>query len=197
VAERRAALEKVRQAGEKALPVLLDLLDPKRKTEDYTRVEILRCIQDQSPLSERASRILAYIAVYDPFIEARREACRVIRVTADDAAIKQLVLYANLNDPTVRAATAWAAREVDYNALFQSLIQAMQNTDDKAMQKSVNTSIAPNQDSPASEMMRAIARKNLGILSSNWQQWYLEKTGQALSADYHEPRSARSLMGKD
>src|SRR5262249_15772276 len=112
VAERKAALEKVRQAGERALPVLLSMLDPKQKTEDYTRVEILRCIQDCSPLNERASRILAYIAVFDPFLEARREACRVIRSLEDDGAIKELVRYANSTDQAARVGTAAAAREI-------------------------------------------------------------------------------------
>jgi hypothetical protein len=196
LAERKAALTKLQHAGAGALPVLLSMLDPKEKTDEFTRVEILRFLQDFSPLDDKASHVLAWVATHDPYLEARREACHVIRKAEDDGAIKQLVAYANSNDANLRRAVAAAAREIDYNPLIQNLIKAMQNTDDKSMQRTINTSPTPNPDSPASEIMRAIAGKNLGILSSNWEQWYKEKSGQALGSDYHEPRSARALMGQ-
>jgi hypothetical protein len=43
---------------------------------------------------------------------------------------------------------------------------------------------AANTDSPAAELMRNIAGKNMGSNSSGWLTWYGEKVGQVTSADW-------------
>jgi hypothetical protein len=208
LAERKAALETLRQTGAQLLPAMLAMLGPKQTTDEYTRIGILRFLQELAPLDDKASKVLAYVAVFDPYIEARREACRLIKKLQDDACMSEIARYASNNDGGVRRNVAFAAREIDDNRLFYSIIRAIPQPEVNANASDPQTKIrslpigingmnvpvmtgsqevagtAANTDSPAAELMRNIAGKNMGSNSSGWLTWYGEKVGQVPSADW-------------
>src|SRR5690242_14301071 len=62
LAERKAAVETVRQGGAQMLPIMLAMLQPKQTTDEYTRIGILRYLQELAPLDDKASKVLAFVA---------------------------------------------------------------------------------------------------------------------------------------
>jgi hypothetical protein len=208
LADRKAAIEIIRQAGPQAVPVMLGMLGPKQTTAEFTRIEILRYLQEIAPLDEKASKVIAYVAVFDPYIEVRREACRLIKKLQDDACMHEIARYASNNDAGVRRNVAFAAREIDDDRLFYSIIRAIPQPEVNANSGDVHTKVrglpvgingmnvpvmtgsqevagtASNTDSPAAQLMRDIAGKNMGSNSTGWLTWYNEKVGQLTSADW-------------
>ena len=224
LAERKAALEDIKKLGASIVPILLGMLDPKQKTTEATRVGILRLLSEMAPLDSQASRTLAFDAVYDPHYEARREACRTIKVLQDDLAVSELAKYLSAGDPGVRSMAATAARELNDNRLFIAIIHSIPVPEVTANNGPASvttrgipmgpggmtmpiqtgtqdvTGVAQNTDSPGAEMMKQIAGKDLGTLPYAWLNWYGEITSQLTSADYHShkdhKRASDKLPGK-
>jgi hypothetical protein len=212
LADRKSALETIRQSGAQMLPVMLGMLGPKQTTDEFTRIGILRYLQEVAPLDDKASKVIAFTAVFDPYIEVRREACRLIRKLQDDVCMSEIARYASNNDGGVRRNVAFAAHEIDDNRLYYSIIRAIPQPEVNANAGDVHTRIrslptglgglnvpvmtgtqdvagtAANTDSPAAELMRNIAGKNMGSNSTGWLVWYGEKVGQVGSVDYEDAR---------
>ena len=219
LAERKAAADTIKANGTAMLPVLLGMLDPKQKTPELTRVAILRILADFAPLDDPSSRTLAFDSVYDPYFEARREACHTIKKLQDDVAIAELAKYLSAQDPAVRSAAAFAVRELNDTRLMLALIKSIPIPEVTANNGPVTTNtrgvprgngmtgpvttgsqevsgVAQNTDSPGAQMIQLIAGKNLGNLPYAWLSWYGELTSQISSADYSKHNSARSKMNK-
>jgi len=120
LSERKAALDEVKQAGASIVPVMLGMLDPRQKTPEYTRIGILRALTEMAPLDDAASKTLAFDAVYDPYPEARREACRTIKLLQDDLSVSEIARYVSSADTNVRSLAGYAVRELDDNRRFNS-----------------------------------------------------------------------------
>jgi hypothetical protein len=221
LAERKVAAEAIKAGGTSMVPILLGMLDPKQKTPELTRVAILRILADFAPLDDQASRTLAFDSVYDPYFEARREACHTIKKLQDDVSTAELAKYLSAQDPSVRSAAAFAVRELNDTRLMLAIIKSIPMPDVTANNGPVTTrtrgvpmgngmtgpvttgsqdvtGVAQNTDSPGAQMIQQIAGKNLGNLPYAWLSWYGELTSQLSSADYskHGRDSARSKMNK-
>ena len=222
LAERKAAIEAVKKNGQSVIPIMLGMLDPRQKTSEYTRIAILRLLTDLAPLDDQASKTLAFDAVYDPYPEARREACRTIKALQDDLSVSELGRFLSSADAGVRSMAAYAARELDDNRLLIAIIKSIPVPEVTANNGPVTTNtrgvpmgpggmtmpvttgsqdvtgVAQNTDSPGAQLMKQIAGKDLGSLPTGWLLWYGEKMAQITSADYHkrDHKSARDGMNK-
>ncbi len=220
--ERKAAADVVKQAGTQIIPVLLGMLDPKQKTPEYTRIEILRILADFAPLDDLASKTLAFETIRDPYYEARREACHTIKKMQDDVATAEIAKYLSSSDQSTRSAAAWVVRELNDTRLMLALIKSIPIPEVTANNGPVTTrtrglpvgpggmtmpvttgsqevsGVAQNTDSPGAQMIQQIAGKNLGNLPYAWLSWYGELTSQITSADYgrHAKDSDRNRANK-
>ena len=128
LAERKAAIEAVKKNGQSVIPIMLGMLDPRQKTTEYTRIGILRLLIELVAAGRSSfSKTLAFLdAVYDPYIEARREACRTIKALQDDLSVNELGRYAFVGRrQRARSMAAYAARELDDNRLFIAIIKSI------------------------------------------------------------------------
>jgi hypothetical protein len=222
LAERKAAIEAVKKNGQSVIPIMLGMLDPRQKTSEYTRIAILRLLVELAPLDDQASKTLAFDAVYDPYPEARREACRTIKALQDDLSVAELGRFLSSADAGVRSMAAYAARELDDERLLLAIIKSIPVPEVTANNGPVSThtrglpvgpggmtmpvttgsqdvtGVAQNTDSPGAQLMKQIAGKDLGSLPYGWLTWYGEKMAQITSADYHkhDHKTARDGMNK-
>jgi HEAT repeat protein len=223
--ERTAAKVKILDGKNEMLPVMLAMLHPKADVDEYTRIGILRILVDFAPLTEQASKTLAFSAVNDPYAEARREACVTIRTLGDDIALRELIRYSSSEDMNMKKRCAIALREIDDQRLLASLIRAIPSPNVTANQGEVGglsepaytlptgpggmnmpiylpkqevAGTATDIDSPAATLLKLIANKPLGNMQYGWFNWYREKLGDITAAErnaYKERRSARDRMG--
>ena len=222
LSERKAAADAIKASGTQMIPILLGMLDPKQKTPEYTRIEILRILAEFAPLDDLASKTLAFETIRDPYYEARREACRTIKKMQDDVATAEIAKYLSSSDQSTRSAAAWVVKELNDTRLMLALIKSIPIPEVTANNGPVTTNtrglpvgpggmtmpvttgsqevtgVAQNTDSPGAQMIQQIAGKNLGNLPYAWLSWYGELTSQITSADYgrHAKDSARSRMNK-
>lgn len=223
-AVRKAAFEKIAKNKADRMDLLLGLLHPKKDTDEATRLGIVRAIAELPPLTEQASRVLAYNAVFDPFPEVRREVCCAIRTLADDTAIRELLKFAATENAAMRHALAAAMREIDDPRMLAALVRSIPMPSINANvegpttvgEPKYNLPIGPGGmkmpiwlptqsvtgtatdiDSPAAQLLKEIARKDLGTHPLAWYNWYREKTGDLTTVEaqtYREKRSARERM---
>lgn len=218
---RKAILEKIKQVDQTALQWLLAMLDPKQDTDEYTRVGICRALIEMAPLSEQAAQTLAFCAARDRYPEVRREACRSIRELQEDRAVRQLIQYSSSQDARLRYGAAAALREIDDNRVFETLVRAipkpevianmgeLKNTDPKYLPIGPGGARLPiflpkqdvagtsgNIDSPAAELLKLIAGKDLGNNPMAWLNWYREKNGDITRTDRESLRERRSVLGR-
>ncbi|MFH0939804.1 MAG: HEAT repeat domain-containing protein [Planctomycetota bacterium] len=222
---RKAALEKIKLKKEKYLPTLLALMHPKQLIDEYTRIGILRALAALAPLTEQGSRVLAFVAVHDPYGEVRREACCVIRNLGNNAAMRELLKYAGSEDANLRRAVAIALREIDDPRPLAALIRAIpppSGNVDLGLPTNIEkpkyllpiglcgvkipiwlptqdiAGTVTNIDSPAAQLLKMIAGKDLGSFFGTWYNWYREKIGEITASErnsYLDHRSMRNRMG--
>jgi hypothetical protein len=222
--KRKAALEKIKSDADVFLPVMLAMLHPKQPTDEVTRVRILRAMSELQ-LNEQAGKTLAYVCTHDPYAEARREACATIRQAALDDAMRELSRYAASEEAATRYATATAMREIDDPRVLRALAASIpqptvnaNNAEPSGLDKpkyvlptgpgGLNmpiylptqevSGVATDIDSPGAQMLKLIARKNLGNLPHTWSNWFREKYGEITSSErdeYRDKRSVRSRLG--
>jgi len=222
--KRNAALAIARQKKDDATPVLLAMLNPKMPTDEWTHISVFRALADLAPLPDQAVQTLAWCAVFDPYPEARREACNTIRRLQDDRAIRQLLNYGLSENPKQKFAAAIALHEIDDNRILAALVRAIPMPSVNANlgeQGTISTptvnlpvgpggtrmpiflpqgsisGIANDVSSPASDLLKLISGKDIGNMPFSWANWYREKNGE-ISADdrdaYKHNRSARDRM---
>lgn len=224
LAKRKAALEKARQSKEEYMLVLLAMLNPKLKTAEYTRIVILRAMIDFAPLSDDAIKTVAYAAMFDPYPEARREACRTIRYLQDDRAIRELVKYAPLEANTaLKQAAAAALHEIDDNRIYAALAAAVPQPQVSAnygepsgLDKPKYTipsgpgglnmplflpsqpvmGVASDYGGPVVEFLKMLARKDMGNYPYAWSLWYREKIGEIGREERDSYREKRSIRDR-
>ena len=220
----KASLDAAKQKKAEATPVLLAMVNPKTPTDEWTHISVFRALADLAPLPDQAVQTLAWCAVFDAYPEARREACVTIRRLQDDRAIRMLMQYGTSENPKQRQAAAVALHEIDDNRVLAALIRAIPMPSVNANlgeQGRVQTpaynlpvgpggtslpvflpqgevsGVATDISSPASELLKLIAGKDIGNMPFSWANWYREKTGE-ISADdrdaYKHNRSARDRM---
>jgi hypothetical protein len=222
-AKRQAALERFKREPETYLPAALALLNPKVATDEYTRIRILRAIGELGPLNEQTSKTLAYVSTHDPYVESRREACATIRKTGLDDAMRELLRYAQQDDINVRRAVAFALREIDDPRVLQSLVGSIpmpkvnaNNAEPTGIDKPKYTlptgpggvnmpiylpaqevaGVAEDIDSPAAQLLKLIANKDLGSAPYTWANWYREKAGEISASERDEYRRNRTMRGR-
>jgi len=222
---RKTAMEKAARQKADAMPVLLAILNPKFESDEFTRIGVLRALQNLAPLPDNAAQTIAWTAVFEKWPEVRREACATIRKLADDRAVREVIRYSMSEDKNVRNAGAWALREIDDNRVFLSLIRAMPSPSVTANMGEDNrglgapkytlpvgpggasmpifapegniSGVAHDVSSPAADLMKLIAGKDLGNLAYSWLNWYREKTGDLSGNDpdaYNQKKSLRNRM---
>ena len=206
LAKRKAAVEKAKQSKDEYMLVMLAMLNPKMKTSEYVRIGILRAMIDFAPLSDEAARTVAYDAMFDPYPEAKREACRTIRYLQDDRAIRDLVKYAALEaNSALKQSSAAALHEIDDNRIYLALVRAVpapavtanygEGTGvDKPkyvipggpgrlnmplfLPSQPVTGIASDYGGPIVDYLKMLARKDMGSFPYAWSIWYREKIGE-------------------
>ncbi|HYF50396.1 MAG TPA: HEAT repeat domain-containing protein, partial [Planctomycetota bacterium] len=207
------------------MPVLLGMLHPKFDSDEYTRIGILRVLAANAPMTEVGSRMLAYVAVFDPYPEVRREACVTIRTLGDDNAIRELMRFCQAEDMALKKAIAVALHEIDDKRLLASIIRAIPAPSVTANQGEPTgldepkynlpigpggaklpvwlpqqevSGVATDIDSPAATLLKLIAKKDLGNMQYSWLNWFREKIGDISQSErdaYKEKRSLRGRMG--
>ncbi|MEI6235092.1 MAG: hypothetical protein WCT04_18705 [Planctomycetota bacterium] len=224
LAKRKAALEKVKASKDEYTLVLLAMLNPKMKTSEYTRIGILRAMIDLAPLSDEAARTIAYSAMYDPYPEAKREACRTIRYLVDDRAIRELVKYAATEaNATLKQAAAAALHEIDDNRIYASLVAAVPQPqvsgnfgEPTGLDKPKYTlpsgpgglnmpiflpsqpimGVASDYGGPIVDFLRQLARKDMGNYPYAWSVWYREKIGEIGKEERDAYRDKRGIRDR-
>ncbi len=221
-AKRKAALETAVQKKAEALPVMLGMLNPKVPGDEWTHIGILRALAEMAPITDQAAQTLAWSAIFDPYPEARREACNVIRRLQDDRAIRQLLALSSTEQGKQRGAVA--LHEIDDNRVLASLIRAVPMPSVNANASEPNRNMAPDYNlpigphgtrlpiflpkneiagtasdigSPAADLLKMIAGKDLGNLPYGWINWYREKMGEITSDErdaYREKRPVRDRI---
>ncbi len=221
LARRKAALELIKEKKAEAIPVMLGMLNPKIPSDEWTHIGILRALGDLGPLSEQAAQTIAWVTMNDPYPEARREACNTIRRTQDDRAIRHLIALSTSQNGTQRGGTA--LHEIDDNRVLAALVRAIPmpnvtaNVSDpnRGMQPDYNLPIGPygakmplflpksdvqgvatDLDSPAAQLLKQIAGKDLGNLPYGWINWYREKMGEVTADDRESWREKRSVRDR-
>ena len=221
---RKATLERIKENKDEYLMVMLAMLSPTMKTDEWVRIGILRALMSMGPLSDEAARTLAYDSIHDPFPEAKREACRTIRYLQDDRALRDLLRYATMEaNAALRQASANSLHEIDDNRMYGALVSAVPQPEvisnisnptgldkPRMIPNGVGGSLpvftpsasvagmASNIGSPIADFLKLIARKDMGNMPYGWLIWYREKIGDMGKDDrdaYHERRSAREKMG--
>jgi len=222
---RKTAQAEISAKKDEYMPAMLGMLHPKFDSDEFTRIGILRLLAANAPLTEVGSRMLAFVAIHDPHPEVRREACVTIRTLADDDAIRELMRFCQVEDATTKKAVAVALHEIDDKRLLASIIRAIpapsvtanQGEPTGLDQPKYNLPVGPGGtklpiwlpaqevsgvatdiDSPAADLLKLIAKKDLGNMPYSWLNWFREKIGDISQAErdtYKEKRSLRGRMG--
>ena len=224
LAKRKAALEKAKSNKDEYLLVMLAMLHPKQKTDEFTRVGILRALLDMAPLSDEAAKTVAFSTCSDPYPEARREACRTIRYLQEDRALREITRFAFTEGNTsMKQAAAAALHEIDDNRIYGMMVSAVPSPSITAnygegqgleqprfviptgpgglrlpiwLPSQPITGVASEIGSPVTEFLKMLARKDMGNLPYAWQIWYREKVGELGKDDRDAYYEKRSLRSK-
>jgi len=223
---RQKAAAEILKDKESHVPIMLAMLHPKQPTDEYTRIGILRTLVDCVPLSDQAAATLGYMSLFDPYPEARREACVTIRTLADDRAMREIMKYAASPNAAIVRAVAVTLHEIDDPRVLLALIRALpqpsvtssnvdasevSGLDKPAYQLPVGpggasmpiflpsgpvNGIATDLDSPAVPLLKQIAGKDLGNLAYGWFNWYREKTGEIGKTERDQYNEKRSIRDR-
>ena len=222
--KRKAALEKAKAGKDEYMLVMLAMLNPKVKTAEYTRIGILRAMLDFAPLSDEAAKTIAYAAMFDPYPEAKREACRTIRYLQDDRAIRELVKYAAIEaNSGMKQASAAALHEIDDNRIYGALVSAVPQPTVNAnygegtgidrpkytipggpgrlnmplwLPSQPVTGVASDIGGPLVDFLKMLARKDMGNSPYAWSIWYREKVGEIGKEERDAYKEKRSLRDR-
>ncbi|HLX64644.1 MAG TPA: HEAT repeat domain-containing protein [Planctomycetota bacterium] len=224
LAKRKAALEKAKASKEEYTLVMMAMLNPKLKTSEWTRIGILRALQEMKPLSDQAAQTLAYAAIADPYPEARREACRTIKYLIEDRAVRELVKFGVTDsNAAYRYAAAAALNEIDDNRIYAAMVDSIPNPEVTAnygegtgldkpkygissgnglkmplfLPSQPVAGVASGIGSPITDFLKMIAQKDMGNFRYAWSIWYREKIGEIGKDDrdnYNNKRSMRDKM---
>ncbi len=206
LSSRKAALEKAKASKDEYMLVMLAMLNPKVKTAEYIRIGILRAMLEFAPLSDEAAKTIAYAAMFDPYPEAKREACRTIRYLQDDRAIREIVKYAPLETNSgLKHAAAAALHEIDDNRIYAALASAVPQPqvtgnygEGTGLDRPKYTlpggpgrinmpiwlpsqpiaGVASDYGGPIVDFLKLLARKDMGNYPYAWSIWYREKIGE-------------------
>lgn len=224
LSKRKAALEKAKSNKDEYVLVLLAMLHPKQKTDEFTRVGILRALLDMAPLSDEAAKTVAFSACSDPYPEARREACRTIRYLQEDRALREITRFAFTEGNTgMKQAAAAALHEIDDNRIYGMLVSAVPAPSVTAnygeargleqprfviptgpgglrlpiwLPSQPISGVASDIGSPLTEFLKMLARKDMGNMPYAWQIWYREKVGELGKDDRDAYNEKRSLRSR-
>lgn len=224
LAKRKVALETVKSKPDEYIPVMLAMLHPKQKTDEYTRIGILRALMEFAPLPDDAAQTLAYSACNDPYAEARREACRTIKYLQEDRALRELGRYAfQEGNAGLKQAAAIALHEIDDNRIYGQIVggipqpQVVANYGEGTgiekpkynipagpgglripiwLPSQPVTGMASDIGGPLTDFLKLLARKDLGNLPYAWIIWYREKVGEIGKEDRDAYNEKRSLRGR-
>lgn len=220
--KRKAAIERTKALGFKAMPVLQAIFHPGNKSTPDLRIGALRAMVELAPLDQTGAEVLGYVAMKDPDYEVRREACQAIRAMKDDRAINYILQFAIREDKQIQFPAARALRELNDDRVFATLAQIIPpvevqnpNPDQKGRVREMNLPTGPlgasmpiylpessvagtvtNIDSPPATALKIISGKELGNFQTVWINWVQEKIGAYTQKDREEAYRKRSMRDK-
>lgn len=223
LAKRKAALETAKAKPDEYIPVMLAMLHPKQKTDEYTRIGILRALMEFAPLNDDAARTLAYSACNDPYPEARREACRTIKYLQEDRALRELGRYGFQDgNQGLKQGAAYALHEIDDNRIYGQIVggipqpQVVANYGEGTgidkpkyvipgpgglkmpiwLPSQPVVGMASEIGNPLTDFLKMLARKDMGNLPYAWIIWYREKVGEIGKEERDAYNEKKSMRGR-
>lgn len=221
--KRKAAIERAKSLGFRAMPILLAIFHPKQKTAPELRIGAVRALIELAPLDQQGADTLGYVAMKDPDAEVRREACRAIKVMKEDRALNYILQFAIREDKQIQFPAARALREINDDRVFSTLAQVIPpvqaehaNPDNlSGPVREVELPVGPlgskmpvflpsgpvsgtvtNISSPPADALKIISGKDLGNFQSVWINWLQEKIGAITQKDREEAFKKRSMRDR-
>ncbi|MCW8133320.1 MAG: HEAT repeat domain-containing protein [Planctomycetota bacterium] len=220
--KRKAAMDRAKELGFRALPILLAIFHPKQRTTPELRIGALRALVELAPLDQMGAETLGYVAMKDPDAEVRREACHAIKAMKETRSMNYLLIFSVSEDKRLQYQAAKALREIDDERAFSTL--AMQipqpevqnaNPDARGTTREIELPVGPlstkttvflpegpvagtmtNISSPMADALKIISGKDLGNFQGVWVNWVLEKIGATSQKDRDEAYKKRSIKDR-
>jgi len=220
--KRKAALERAKELGFRAMPVLLSMFNPRRPQSADLRIGALRALAELGPLDQQGAETIGYTAMKDLDPEVRREAARAIRTLKDDRSVNYVLQFAAREDKQVQFQAARALREINDDRAFAMLAQVIPQVSVQGSAPPTREpgrevmlpvgpmgSLAPvtlpegsvsgvvaNVNSPAADALRVISGKDLGGMQMVWLNWINEKIGATTQYEREQMVKKKSLGSK-
>lgn len=221
--KRMAALERAKELGFRAVPVLLAVFDPKQNHAPELKIGALRALAELGPLDMQGAHTLAFAAMKDPNLEVRREAARTIRLLKEDRGIEWLLQFAVRDNKAYLVPAALALKEINDDRAFATLasvvpaptVNAAMPQEGASNVRRVDLPVGPggakmpvflsdsevvgtaeNVGSPPADALKIISGKDLGSTPGVWINWINEKTGLLSEEERKEAYKNRSLINR-